>query len=192
MSLLFLPDDILSIVLHFLSFNDIDSVLSLKHSLQRKSKHIITTKLKALKRKTYKIFKDESEIFKFIIRDPFHIRFIDNPSEKLCKLAVQQDGNAIKYIPKRQRNEEVCKLALQRNGDVIHYIHEHQRSEDVCKLAVQQHPYLIRYIHNPSEEVCKLAIQIDPFAIQYIHNPSEEVCKLAFQRNPGVIRYINI
>jgi hypothetical protein len=190
MSLLLLPDDILSIVLQFLSFNDFDSVLSLKHSLQRKSKHIITTKLKSLKRKTYKNFKDESEIFNLIMREPFNIRYIDNPSEKLCKLAVQLDGNAIKYIPERQRNEEVCKLALQRNGDVIHYIHEHQRSEELCKLAVQQHPYLIRYIHNPSEEVCKLAVQRDPNVIIYIHNPSEEVCKLAILLNKNVTKYI--
>jgi hypothetical protein len=59
------------------------------------------------------------------------IRFIDNPSEKVQLLAVDQDGYLIRYIQ--------------------------NPTEDVQLMAVNENPYTIQLIQNPSQRVKQLA-----------------------------------
>ena len=162
-SLLHIHNDIIGIVLQYLEFDDYDSISQLIHF---DMKGPVKKKLALLKKQSYyKHFDSEKDKIIAVQQNGVAIKYIHNPSEDLCKLAVQQKrGLAIKYI--------------------------HNPSEDVCKLAVQQNGYAIQYIHNPSEDLCKLAVQQHGYAIQYIHNPSEDLCKLAVQRNPNAIQYI--
>jgi hypothetical protein len=114
------------------------------------------------------------------------IKYIKNPSEEIQKLAVQNDGYAIRFIA--NPSEEIKKLAVQQYGYAIQYIKN--PSEEIQKLAVQQNGSAIKYIANPSEELKKLAVQNYGFAIRYIKNPSEELQKLAVQKNGLAIHYI--
>jgi hypothetical protein len=118
---------------------------------------------------------DEVDFEEFNKKYPWVFKNIKFTEEEQ-QLAVQQDGQDIKYID--NPSEELKKLAVQtKNGLAIHYIKN--PSEEVKKLAVQENGYAIRFIKNPSEEIQKLAVQQDAFAIRYIDNPSEEVKKLA-------------
>ena len=114
------------------------------------------------------------------------LQLIENPSEEIQKLAVQQDGYAIKYI--KNPSEEVQKTAVNQESYAIQYIKN--PSEEIQKLAVQKNGYVIEYIKNPSEEIQKLAVQYNGYAIVYIKNPTKEVQKLAVQQNGAVIQTI--
>src|SRR3989339_2108397 len=59
--------------------------------------------------------------------------------EFYCKIAVQQNGNALKYVKKQ--TEEICKMAVQQNGYALQYVKE--QTEEICKLAVQQNGYAL-------------------------------------------------
>ena len=115
------------------------------------------------------------------------LQLIENPSEEIQKLAVQQDEYNIKFI--ENPSYELQKLAVQQNGAVIRYIEN--PSYELQKLAVQENGYAIEYIENPSEEIQKLAVQQDGYAIYYIENPSEEVQKIAVKQNINIYKYIN-
>ncbi len=94
-------------------------------------------KISKLREQGYKYFteKESKKTIKtnITLYDSSIMKTIYNPSEELCKLAVQQNEFAIKWID--------------------------NPSEDVCKLAVQIYGHAIQYIDNPSEELCKLAVQ---------------------------------
>ncbi len=103
------------------------------------------------------------------------IQWIDNPSEEVQRLAVQQNGRTIQLID--NPSEEIQQLAVQQNGNAIQWIDN--PSEEVKKLAVQRRGWVIRHIDNPSEEVQRLAVKQEGMAIRFIKNPSEEIQQLA-------------
>ncbi len=103
------------------------------------------------------------------------IEFIDNPSEELKILAVQQHGDSIFCM--KNPSEELKRLAVQQRGMAIRYIDN--PSEEVQKLAVKKYGNAIFYIKNPNEEIQRLAVQQNGEAIQFIDNPSEEIKRLA-------------
>jgi hypothetical protein len=51
--------------------------------------------------------------------------------------------------------EEICKLAVQQNGDALRYVKN--QTEEICKLAVQQNGDALKYVKNQTEEICELA-----------------------------------
>ena len=55
-------------------------------------------------------------------------------SEKYCKAAVSQDGDALQYVT--EQSEEICKAAVSQNGYALRYVKE--QSEAVCIEAVKQ------------------------------------------------------
>ena len=114
------------------------------------------------------------------------LHLLDNPSEKIQKRAVKQDGLAIKLI--QNPSEEVQKLAVENNASAIDYIKN--PSEEVQKLAVNKYSFTIQYIKNPSEEVKKIAVKEDGSVIKYIKNPSEELQKMAIHKDGTIIRFI--
>ena len=64
--------------------------------------------------------------------------------EKLCKLAVQQNGYVLKYI--KIQTEEICKLAVQEYGLALKYVKI--QTEEICKLAVQQNEYALEFVQK--------------------------------------------
>ena len=74
---------------------------------------------------------------------------------EFCKLAVQQNGYALKYV--NGQTEEICKLAVQQKGYALCYVKE--RTDEICKLAVQQNGLALHYVKEQTEEICKLAVQ---------------------------------
>jgi hypothetical protein len=75
---------------------------------------------------------DEAFQLKKIKEDGYRIKYIRNPSEKVCLEAVKQNGYSIQYI--------------------------HNPSKEVCLEAVKQNGTLIQYIHDPSKEICLEAL----------------------------------
>jgi hypothetical protein len=123
-----------------------------------------------------------------INKNPFNIIFISDEilSDKICKLAVQQDGYSVRYMD--HQTEEICKLAVQQNGDSLRYV-DHQ-TEEICKLAVHQNGYSLRYVIHQTEEICKLAVRQTGMSLAYVDHQTEEICKLTVYQNGLSLMYV--
>jgi hypothetical protein len=53
-------------------------------------------------------------------------------TEEICKLAVQKDGNALRYVI--NQTIEICKLAFQQNYNALKYVKRKFKTEEICKL----------------------------------------------------------
>ena len=114
-----------------------------------------------------------------INKNPFNIIFISDEilSDELCKLAVQQNGDSLRYVD--HQTEEICKLAVRQNGYSLRYVKN--QTEEICKLAVQQNGYSLENVKDQTDEICKLAVQQNGYSLAYVDHQTEEICKLAAQ-----------
>ena len=132
-----------------------------------------------------KVGKETFEIIE-VLKYPFAIQYINNPSEKVQLAAVNQNGYAIKYI--NNPSEKVQLAAINQNGYAIEYIKD--PSEKVQLAAINQNGYAIEYIKDPSEKVQLAAVNQNGYAIKYINNPSEKVQLAAVNKNAYAIKFI--
>ena len=111
----------------------------------------------------------------------------EEQTEEICKLSVQKNGCALKYV-KIEQTEEICKLAFQQNGWLLQYVKN--QTEEICKLAVQQYGNALYGVKNQTEEICKLAVQQYGTSLRYVKNKTEELCKLAVQKDGDALDYV--
>jgi hypothetical protein len=128
-----------------------------------------------------------AEILKKLLSGSLRIDKIENPSELMQIVAVQNNGRAIRYI--KNPSEKVQLAAVNDGGYALQYIDN--PSEKVQMAALNKSISAIQYIDNPSEKVQMAAVQIDGFAIQFIENPSERVQVAAVNNNKYALMYIN-
>lgn len=115
------------------------------------------------------------------------IKFINNPSEEIQLIAVQ-DGDSFAYVFIDNPTENVKLSTVQENPDMLEYIHD--PSEEVQLTAIRHDPYTIRYIENPSETIQIAALKINDAVIRWIDNPTEKVQILAIRADEFNVQYI--
>lgn len=78
----------------------------------------------------------------------------NNTVEELCKIAVQNNGLALQFVPKMYLCAELCNIAVKKNELAIQFVPYEYLSIDLCKYALQnplvmflftQHKNLHRY-----------------------------------------------
>ena len=109
-----------------------------------------------------------------------------NKSEERCKIAVQKDGYALRYV--EIQTDEICRLAVQQNGCDLQHVEI--QTDDICKLAVQQNGFALEYVKIQTDEICRLAVQQNGMALKFVKNQTEEICRLAVQKNGFDIKYV--
>jgi hypothetical protein len=119
-------------------------------------------------------------------KDGYALKFVKNQTEELFKLAIQHNGGVLQFM--KDQTEEICKLAVQQDGWALKYVID--KTEEICKLAVQQYGRALKYVDHQTEEICKLAVRHNGFALEYVKEQTEELCKLAFQQNGYSLRYV--
>ena len=144
---------------------------------------------------TYKVITDQNNplcgmtydwVKEAIWKDWSIIEYVDDQTDKLCKIAVQRDWCALQYV--KNQTEELCKLAVKQNGYALQFVKN--QTPEICKLAVQQYGYALQYVGNQTEELCKIAVQQNGFALQYVRTQTEELCKLAVQQTGYALKWV--
>ena len=69
-------------------------------------------------------------------------------TEKLCKVAVEQDGEALQFVPEKLRTEKLCKVAVGKNGDALMYVPEQLKTESICRVAVKHRGYALKSVKD--------------------------------------------
>lgn len=75
------------------------------------------------------------------------LRYVFHKTETFVKLAVKQDGLALRYSPHRYRTETICKIAVKQNGLALQYVPYELRNEEITLLAIKQCPDAIEYAY---------------------------------------------
>ena len=66
---------------------------------------------------------------------------INNQTDEICSLAVEQNGFALQYVIKQ--TDEICSLAVKSNGNALCYVQNH--TDHICSLAIEQNSDAVKY-----------------------------------------------
>ena len=122
-----------------------------------------------------------------------------------CKIAVQKNGLLLKYINSDNQSNDICKFAIIQNYNALKYVYN--QTEEICKLAIQQNyntsnsiaqynfnfknDYsILNDVRNQTIEICKFAIYYNYRALKYVHIQTNEICKFAIEINYNALKYV--
>lgn len=116
---------------------------------------------------------------------PKTILMIQNPSDKLIRIAVMQNPDLVQEltVPEHILSELVYAIP-----DVIQYISN--PSIDIQRSCVLSDPHMIKHIENPSQEIIKIAFDKDPFIVIYLEDQPEEMYLKAVATNWQILNHI--
>lgn len=105
-------------------------------------------------------------------------------TENVVKEAVKQNGYAIKFV--QNPSEEVLRLAVTSTPKVITMIPG--ASLAVKHIAVNRDPNVLRLMDHPEEELQLIGVEADPYVINSIKEPSYNAIKRAVEKQGLIIR----
>ena len=50
-------------------------------------------------------------------------------TKEIIKIAVQNYGNALSFVPEKEKSEEIIRLAIQNNGYALRYVPEKYKNK---------------------------------------------------------------
>lgn len=118
----------------------------------------------------------------------FAIKFVINPTLKMCKEVIKINPCVIKFI--HNATDEIYKYLLERYSGypVLKYITN--QNYDLCIYAVKCNPKNIKYVADQKYLHCAIAVEKDGMALKYIKNPSYKICEKAVNQNWKAIQYV--
>lgn len=138
---------------------------------------------------------------------PAAIATIDNPTEEMQKIVIEQNKKLASLI--KNPCEAVQKVLIEEDPENIRHIEN--PTEEMALIAVSQNGLLLSEIRNPSDAVIEAAVRENGFAVRCVpiekqteriqmiavenspkvatllHNPSEAVLFEAIERYPSVV-----
>ena len=123
--------------------------------------------------------------------DPESIKYINNPSYELQKLAVSNDGWIILDIP--DPAPDLISIAIDNTaGRVLRELRHTNLPFDMIIAAVALYPANLQYIPSAdhTNELLMIAINSDPSAIKFMKNPSPEIQRIAIHGCADAIFFI--
>jgi hypothetical protein len=117
----------------------------------------------------------------------------------ICKIAVSQDGTALKYVPEELPEYlKICKIAVSHDGWALKYVPEELPEYlKICKIAVSQDAWALQYVPEYPKQMrtptlCKIAVSQDGMTLGDV--PAElrtpTLCKIAVSQNWRALYYV--
>ena len=109
-------------------------------------------------------------------------------SVEAAMVAVERNGEALRYVPDELKSEAVCAKAVESSGYALQYVPDELKSEAVCAKAVERDGDALRYVLKKSLFIsiaAKFGISID------IKDPNEKAIKAyaAYCKQAGGITF---
>jgi hypothetical protein len=91
-------------------------------------------------------------------------------TDEIIRLAVQNNGFVLQYLPKEKITYEICKLAVQNNCFALQYMSDDKITDEIIILAIQNNPFIISFIHEDrkTKEIIELAVQKDGNVLEFV------------------------
>jgi Domain of unknown function (DUF4116) len=163
----------------------------------------------------------KSLIYWMVVRNGFALQFvpIDSRTPELCRLAIEQNALALKYVPSdlklnrgeegslnfwqkvvgwwknggSHRTSELCRLAVQKDGRALEYVPIKYRDRELCHSAIQQHGDALRYVPDKyTSELYNLAIEQNGWTLRYMPDKyrTYELYRLAIQKDGLSLQFV--
>lgn len=114
--------------------------------------------------------------------DGLALKYCTNPSKKVIKAALKNNGEAIQFLNKEIADYfDYCLLAVKSKGSALKFIDSSFRmNHDLCNTAIKQDPLALRFVPDEVKpEVEEKAQSLNAEAAIYALNPIYENCKFA-------------
>jgi hypothetical protein len=97
---------------------------------------------------------------------------------EICKIAVQTNGRALKYVPDDKKTLEICKIAVYGDGFALTDVPDNKKTLEICKIAVQNDGFSLCFVPKMHKtfEICKIAVENNTIALHYIK--PDEITKI--------------
>jgi len=76
----------------------------------------------------------------------YTLRFVKNKSKYICKLALEENGNAFQYVDDIYKDHYICEYAVKKNGLNLQFVPYDLRTEEVCKSALKNNIDAIQFV----------------------------------------------
>jgi len=117
------------------------------------------------------------------------IQYVNKPSLKLQRLAIEVDPSSFQYFSDKAPYA-IKKLAILKEPSNLKHIKK--PTPALCHLAVSTGAFAIQYIENPSISLQQIAIRKHPVMIQYIKNPDFKIIINCVRRDKNVLKFVNL
>lgn len=106
--------------------------------------------------------------------------FKENPVYVKYKKILYENGFLLGYIDIDNQTEELCKIAVQNDGYSL--VHVKNQTDEICKLAVKQNGFALQHVKNQTDEICNLAVYQNGHALEHVKNKTKEIRRLSYLR----------
>jgi hypothetical protein len=121
---------------------------------------------------------DLDELYTIMIGNNGFFEILENPSEKLCILALEKNHKNLKFI--KNQTEEMCKKAIENEPMLLEFVIN--QNDNLCMYAVTKNPEAIRFVINQNDNLCMYAVTKNPEAIRFVKNKSRDICDLVINK----------
>ena len=102
----------------------------------------------------------------------------DNMTPEICKIAVESNGHALKYIPDNKITDEIIISAVKQNSYAFQHLPKDKKTLNICKKIIKENPKeLLQIIERDPEisneqylEICMQAVIDDIKVIEYVES----------------------
>ena len=115
---------------------------------------------------------------------------VKKPSSSIYRAAVNQNGYAIKYIPKELMKEYVFD-AIRSRPFVLYYLRFYiELTPELCFYAVSKKGLVLKFVCDQTEKICLTAVKENGRALMYVKEQTEEICMAAVKENGRALKYV--
>lgn len=81
---------------------------------------------------------DEGTAMMVVQKEGKLLRYIPQPSPKICEVALRNDPEALPFIPNGCLTDKICRMALEGNPLAMELIPNNRKTESLCRLALRK------------------------------------------------------
>lgn len=105
-------------------------------------------------------------------------------TQEICKVAINQNPNALQYASKKCIDAKTCLEAVKRDGNIFRYVPDRLKTKHMCWLAVNIDPNLLDKVPDrlKTKEICLSSVTKDPLTL--LHTPVEIIYEILNEESP--------
>lgn len=135
-----------------------------------------------------KYINDESVLLNCVKIYGLSLEYITKQTDIICKEAIKQNSEALRYVARRYKTDENCLIAVKKHWSAIRYII--QQTPEIADSIIKQYPWALEFIINQTDEMALYCVNIDGRIIQHVHNKKEHICIAAVKQNYKALKLI--
>lgn len=124
------------------------------------------------------------------------IRYVKDQTFNVCLKAVTNNGNSLKYIDlKKFEDEEVqflCNEAVSNFGLAIEYVPSANITIEICVDAVKQFRYALKYMWDSDKtlDIGRAVAAVNGYSIRYFRLETDEISLIAVKECGMALKYV--